>query len=602
MARRSQLDLFGRPAESGEAGTPALAAPEAKRGTARNRARDRVQQPSRESAGESSPQVAQEAVPPSAREAARETAREAAREAVREAVRETARAQAWELAQEAPPAELPSPRIFSVGELARCIRGALEGEIGSVHVRGEISNLRRPTSGHLYFCLKDEGAQLRAVLFRAQARLLRFRPEDGQEVIARGRVTFYEAGGDAQIVCDGLEPVGAGALALAFEQLKTRLAAEGLFDPARKKPLPFLPLRIGVVTSPTGAAIRDFLHVLHRRFPRIQVLIAPSRVQGEGAAEEIAAGIRRLDQGQVDVIVVTRGGGSIEDLWAFNEEVVARAIAAARTPVVSAVGHEIDFTIADFVADVRAPTPTAAAEILAPVEAELRERLAIQRARMQRALLRALERRHALLDRLRGRLSDPRHRLSRERLALDGRRQRAIEAIARRAKLLHRELSTRMRRLEQLSPAARLEKQRRRWYELRQRLLRAGAEIGRGQRAEFSRLVERLRRAGLRLTAEHRREFGTLAARLGALSPLGVLSRGYAIAFTEDGRVLRSASEVSPGTRLHLELGQGALEVRVVGPATPRKPGDGEPPAGGTRGETPGLAERNAGRRGGESA
>ena len=545
MARRSQLDLFGRPVESGEAGVPAVTTPD----PARGRARETAQAP----------------------------------------------VQAWEPGQEVTPAELPSPRIFTVGELARCIRGTLEGEIGSVHVRGEISNLRRPTSGHLYFCLKDEGAQIRAVLFRAQARLLRFRPEDGQEVIARGRVTFYEAGGDAQIVCDALEPVGAGALALAFEQLKAKLAAEGLFDPARKRPLPFLPLRVGVVTSPTGAAIRDFLHVLHRRFPRAQVLIAPSRVQGEGAAQEIAEGIRRLDQGQVDVIVVTRGGGSIEDLWAFNEEVVARAIAAARTPVVSAVGHEVDFTIADFVADVRAPTPTAAAEILAPVEAELRERLAVQQARLHRATLRALERRQALLARLFGRLADPRHRLSRERLALDGRRQRAVDAIARRAMRLRRELQARVRRLEQASPGARLEKQRRRWFELRQRLLGAGSAIGREQQAEFSRLLERLRRAGMGLTAELRQEFGARRARLEALSPLGVLARGYAIAFAEDGRVVRSAAEVGPKARLHLELGQGALEVEVVGPAAPRKPGEGgdrrrhpapaaKPPASAVRG------------------
>jgi len=489
---------------------------------------------------------------------------------------------------------LPSPRILTVGELARRIRGALEGEFGTVHVRGEISNLRRPTSGHLYFCLKEEGAQIRAVLFRGQARLLRFRPENGQEVVARGRVTFYETGGDAQIVCDGLEPVGAGALALAFEQRKAQLAREGLFDRERKKPLPFLPLRIGVVTSPTGAAIRDFLQVLHRRFRGIHVLVAPSRVQGEGAAEEIARQIRRLDDGRVDVIVVTRGGGSIEDLWAFNEEVVARAIAAAKTPVVSAVGHEVDFTIADFVADVRAPTPTAAAEILAPVEVELRERLAIQRARLQRAVHLGLERRKARVERLRGGLGDPRHRLSRLRLALDGLRQRGIDALSRRTNLLRREFGSRLGRLRQANPASRLQQQRRRWYELRQRIFRAGSTLVRPSRTELGRLVDRLvdrdprkrlererarlvelrqrlARAGARKTAELRHGFGARKARLEALSPLGVLSRGYAIAFTEEGRVVRSAADVAPGARLHLELGRGALEIEVVGAAPPRK-------------------------------
>lgn len=490
--------------------------------------------------------------------------------------------------------DLPTPPVLTVGELARRIRGTLEGEFGTVHVRGEISNLRRPTSGHLYFCLKDESAQIRAVLFRGQARLLRFRPDNGQEVIARGRITFYEAGGDAQIVCDSLEPVGAGALALAFEQLKQKLAQEGLFDPARKKPIPFLPLRIGVVTSPTGAAIRDFLHVLHRRFPGVAVTIAPSRVQGEGAAEEIARGIRLLDDRGLDVIVVTRGGGSIEDLWAFNEEVVARAIAAARTPVVSAVGHEVDFTIADFVADLRAPTPTAAAELLAPVEAELRERLATARTRLQRAVHRSMEARRAAVRHLRAAMGDPGGRIAALRLGLDARRQRAIDAQQRRLGRERRAVGATWERLRRASPTARLQAGRRSWRLLRERLFGLGGRVVAprrrslharvealrahdprrrllAERARLAALQERLAAAMRRKSARLRQGFEGQKAHLGALSPLRVLGRGYAIAFTEAGRVLRSVGEVRPGQRLHVELAEGALTVEVVGPAAPRK-------------------------------
>lgn len=486
------------------------------------------------------------------------------------------------------------PRILTVGELARRIRGTLEGELRTVHVRGEISNLRRPGSGHHYFCLKEEGAQVRAVLFRGQARLLRFRPENGQEVIARGRVTFYEAGGDAQIVCDTLEPVGAGALALAFEQRKAKLAQEGLFDRERKKPLPFLPRRIGVVTSPTGAAIRDFLKVLHRRFRGIHVSIAPSRVQGEGAAEEIARGIRRLDAGGYDAIVVTRGGGSIEDLWAFNEELVARAIAEAEAPVVSAVGHEVDFTIADFVADLRAPTPTAAAELLAPVEADLRERVAVARARLQRATQRILEKRRAGARQLEIRLGDPRGALGGRRLALDGKRQRGVDALRRRLAVLQRGLREGIERLRRVNPAARLQARRRVWQGLRERLLGAGAGLARPARRELLRLEERLREkdprrrlheerarlAALRerlaraveaKTAARRQAFGAHRARLEALSPLGVLARGYAIAFTAEGEAVRSPEEVRPGERLQLELAEGALEIEVVARARSRR-------------------------------
>jgi exodeoxyribonuclease VII large subunit len=500
------------------------------------------------------------------------------------------------------PIELPSRpargEILTVSALAERLRGLLEKTYPFVMVRGEISNLRQPGSGHLYFSLKDEGASVRAVLFRGQARLLRFRPENGQEVVVRGRVSFYEASGDAQLICDFLEPVGAGALAVAFEQLKKKLAAEGLFDPARKRPLPFLPRRIGVVTSPSGAAIRDFLRVLHRRFPGIPVLVAPARVQGDGAAVEVARGIARLSaRDDLDVIVVTRGGGSIEDLWAFNEEPVARAIAASRHPVVSAVGHEVDFTIADFVADFRAPTPTAAAEHLAPVEDDLRASLAVARGRLQKAALRALESRAAEVHRLRARLGDPRRRLADGRLGLDDRRRRAGAAARRTLGALRAALRESTRRLRAAHPVTALKLRRRDVGGLDERLRRAAVADLAARRARLDDLRARLLRAGprdrilreggrladlaTRLGAGVQRDgdrrrsaLSDLQARLQALSPLRVLARGYAIAFRASGAVLLRAADAAPGERLHLEVADGALEVEVVAEVPPRKEKD----------------------------
>ncbi|WP_169788746.1 exodeoxyribonuclease VII large subunit [Vulgatibacter incomptus] len=487
------------------------------------------------------------------------------------------------------------PEVVSVGELARRIKGSLEGRFGDVLVRGEISNLRQPGSGHLYFSLKDASGSLRAVLFRGQARRLRFRPDNGQEVVARGRVSFYEVSGDAQLVCESLDPVGAGALALAFEQRKAKLAAEGLFDPARKRQLPFLPRRIGVVTSPTGAAIHDFVRVLHRRFPGIAVLVAPARVQGAGAADEIAAGIERLGaRGDCEIVVVTRGGGSIEDLWAFNEEVVARAIAACPVPVVSAVGHEVDFTIADFVADLRAPTPTGAAERIAPVEDELRAALAVTRSRLARSARRELESRRAAVHRVRSRLGDPTRRVADERLRLDARRRVAADAVVGAIALGRRELRGREERLRLVNPVARLKRRSRELDSLRERLSRAARGLLRERRAglrsaglALGRAAprDRVLREGQQLGELRERLFGAIqralegrrariderAAQLRALSPLQVLARGYAIAFAESGAVLLSSREIRAGQRLHLELADGALTVEVLGEAPERK-------------------------------
>src|SRR6266566_7260974 len=322
------------------------------------------------------------------------------------------------------------PRVYTVSELTREIKGILEGRFPSVLVKGEVSNLKAPSSGHLYFTLKDADACLDAVLFRTEARRLRFSVQNGLSLVARGRIAQYEPQGRYQLVCDTVEPLGAGALQIAFEQLKERLQKEGLFESARKRKLPFLPRRIAVVTSPSGAVVHDFLRVLHRRFPNLPVLIVPARVQGEGAAQEIARGIvRAAKQPRIDVVVVARGGGSLEDLWAFNEEVVARALCGCPVPAVSAVGHEVDVTIADFCADVRAPTPTAAAELIARVKDELVADLAQRRARLARAMRGQLERKRGQGDKLRARVADPRRLIGDRKLRLDRARQRLEDVL-----------------------------------------------------------------------------------------------------------------------------------------------------------------------------
>lgn len=494
------------------------------------------------------------------------------------------------------PASRPvGPRIYTVGELTREIKGELEGRYQRVSVQGEISNLSRPPSGHLYFTLKDADATLSAVLFRNQARLLKFDLQPGQQVVCKGRLTLYEPRGQYQLACDAVEPTGVGALAVAFEQLKARLQQEGLFDAARKRPIPLLPRRIGVVTSPSGAAIRDFLRVLHHRFPSLPVLIAPARVQGDGAGSEVAAGLRSLAAWsarrpaaeQLDVIVVTRGGGSLEDLWAFNEEVLARAIASCPIPVVSAVGHEVDFTIADFVADLRCPTPTAAAERLAPELLKELEHLAIRTRRLHKAVERTTSKaRHDLLA-LRQHLADPRRALTHQRLALDHRAGAMEKALRQRLVAMQQALSRSKERLHRAHPREQLLRHERAARLLRDRLAAAmtrelGAARGqlqllrerlaaqvpaaRVQRAHRT-LAERqgeLEQLGRSMVAEHRRHFDSQRARLDALSPLKVMSRGYAIAFRADGSVLRSTEGVQPGDELSVRLAdQGEVSAQV---------------------------------------
>ena len=440
------------------------------------------------------------------------------------------------------------PRVYSVTELTREIKGVLEGRFPSVLVKGEVSNLKIPGSGHVYFTLKDEGACLDAVLFRTEARRLKFQIQNGLSLVARGRLALYEPRGGYQLVCDGVDPLGAGALQIAFEQLKDKLQKEGLFAEGRKRKLPFLPRRIAVVTSPSGAAVHDFLRVLHRRFPNLPVLIVPARVQGEGAAQEIARGIvRAAQQPRVDVVVVARGGGSLEDLWAFNEEVVARALCACPVPTVSAVGHEVDFTIADYCADLRAPTPTAAAELIAKVKDELVADLAQRKARLSRGLRAQLERKRALLDKLRARVEDPRRLVSDKKLRLD-RLQQRLEDRARQD-------------LEGRAAALRKMQERLQAQHPREKLHRLHREV--------SRLEEKLSALAKRALSTRQHRFEGLAGRLDALSPLRVLARGYAVAFDERGHALLSAAQVQPGERLRVRLHDGELDATV---AVTRKP------------------------------
>jgi len=365
--------------------------------------------------------------------------------------------------KETGPAELPlfsEERAFlTVSELTQIIKGTLERELEPFWVVGEISNFRIPPSGHLYFTLKDDKSQISAVMFRRQGQGLGFQPENGMEVFCFGRVSVYPVRGDLQLYVEGMEPKGRGALYLAFEQLKKRLAEEGLFAVERKRPLPFLPASIGLVTSLQGAALRDMLRILGDRFPDRRIVIRPVKVQGDGAAAEIASAVTELGRsGEVEVMIVGRGGGSLEDLWAFNEEVVARAIFAAEVPVISAVGHEIDFTIADFVADHRAPTPTAAAEMVVPRKADLTERVEELRGRLLREIHGRLDQEREAWAGLARRLADPRRRLQENQMRLD----ELSLALGRRFQdhlgRLKNRLAQGVGRLSSLSPLAVLER------------------------------------------------------------------------------------------------------------------------------------------------
>ena len=446
-----------------------------------------------------------------------------------------------------PAGHAPTREVVTVSELTTRIRGVLESTQGEVLVEGELANSRLWKTGHLYFTLRDEHAQLKAVMFRSAVRYLRFTPEDGLRVIARGRVTVYEPKGEYQIVCEQLQPQGVGALQVAFDQLKRTLEADGLFEATRKRPLPLLPRQIGVVTSLHGAALQDILKVLARRHPTAHVVIRPVRVQGEGAAGQIARGIDQLSRQEgVDVIIVGRGGGSLEDLWAFNEEPVARAIATATVPVISAVGHEIDVTISDLVADIRAATPSAAAEIVVAGRDELLGRV------------------DQLSDRLRATLRDTVQRLLTSVLELE--RRPGVAGWPARLAIRGRHAAELTHALTQATRSTLVTRERR----LRSAQLKLEAhEPGRRLEASRTRLVVAGERLGAAIV--HRRQrlegrLGDLTGRLEALSPLGVLARGYAVCWNANRTaIVRDASAVSVGDDVAITLRQGQLTCTVTG-------------------------------------
>jgi exodeoxyribonuclease VII large subunit len=436
--------------------------------------------------------------------------------------------------------------VLTVSDLTANIRGILENAYSEVWIEAEISNCRLWNTGHLYFTLKDPGAQIKAVMFKSDVRSLKFRPEDGLHVVVRGRISVYEPKGEYQIVCERMEPHGLGALQLAFDQLKRRLQAEGLFDAARKRALPSLPRKIGIVTSLDGAAIRDIIKVLGRRYPNAHLVIRPARVQGDGAAAEVARAIRDIVKVTgIDVVIVGRGGGSAEDLWAFNDEGVARAIAASPVPIISAVGHEVDFTIADFAADVRAPTPSAAAEIVVARKEDFCnhiERLSQRLTGAVRGSVARLESRMHLLNRRPGLAGWS------ARLAMRGRHcaetTHALRNTARAS--VHRRLRA--------FQALRLQLEQ---YDLRRRLG--------GVRARLVGVDGKIREAAMLRHHAAEARLQNCAARLDSLSPLAVLGRGYAVVWDESRtRVVRRSSEVKAGDGVRVTLSEGELTCEVV--------------------------------------
>ena len=448
-----------------------------------------------------------------------------------------------------PDAEAPAverQRIQTVSEITALVQDVLEGRFPEVWVDGEISNCRPWRTGHVYFTLKDERAQLKAVMFRSAVRYLKFTPEDGLKVIVRGRITVYEPKGEYQIVCEHMEPRGLGALQLAYDQLRQRLEHEGLFDASRKRELPALPRKIGVVTSLNGAAVRDVVQVIRHRYANAHVIVRPTRVQGEGAALEIAAGLQAIGRvSGVDVAILARGGGSMEDLWAFNDEGVARAIAACPVPVIAGIGHETDTTIADFVADLRAPTPSAAAELVVARKREFGDRITRLRDRLTAATRSGLERSRS---RVHHATSRPAMAGWPARLALRGRHaaelthdlRRVGRTVLGRHGRVYRDLARRLDRCDLRHRVAL-------W---RSRVHRVDATLG---------------AAMLAIHTRHTARLGTLAGRLGNLSPLAVLGRGYALCWDQArARLIRDAAVVSPGDTVRVTLSRGELTCEVT--------------------------------------
>ena len=461
--------------------------------------------------------------------------------------------------------QAPVRKVYPVRELVAAVRTQVERAFTDVYVEGEISNYRPAESGHLYFTLKDGTAQLRVVMWRTQARLLRFRPENGMQLIARGRVTVYDERGDLQFQAEHLEPKGTGALQIAFEQLKAKLAAEGLFDQARKKPVPVLPRRIGLVTSPRGAAVQDILNILRRRHESVNVLIYPAQVQGEVAAE-VSAGVRYFNRhGHVDVIIVARGGGSFEDLFAFNDEGLARTIAASTIPVISAIGHETDFTICDFVADLRAPTPSAAAELVIRSKHELSEKLQGFHKRMTQAINYKLLRANNALSAMAqhavfARMTD----------TIARRQQRVDELVYRLAQSQLRLLKSQTRRVDTLEANLRRHDLRVRTGVMRRQLESRAGELNAAmlrllvvRRTDLDRLTVALRGTQEMVLLRRRSRWERAHSSLEALSPKAILARGYALVFDAEGRLVKQASQLAPGERVRTQLSRGEFTSQV---------------------------------------
>jgi exodeoxyribonuclease VII large subunit len=461
------------------------------------------------------------------------------------------------------------PDAQSVSQVVGRIKRALENQVGQVVVVGEISSFRAWRSGHWYFDLKDDRATLPAVMFRGDNRNVRFEPEDGVQVVARGRISLYEAQSKAQLVVESLQPVGQGALALAFEELKSRLSKEGLFDAERKKSLPIFPRTVGVVTSPQGAALQDMVRVLRQRMPGINVLLAPTRVQGTGSADEIAAALSRLDGSQrCDVIIVGRGGGSLEDLWAFNEEKTARAIAACETPVIAAVGHETDVTIADWVADHRAATPTHGAADAVPDLDEWVARLNALFVRLTQKAESELRLARLEIEKRARALGEPRLLLARSWQNLDQLNARLDDATRARLKNERRRFESARGRLAQQAPHHQMTQRRVALGDLAERLARCLPMDGvHTAQARLSALAQRHDNAGRERVRREAEKLGHLAAALGALSPLSVLGRGYGLVSREEEggtRVLTRADQVHAGDPLEIRFEDGRVQAQAT--------------------------------------
>lgn len=434
-------------------------------------------------------------------------------------------------------------QVLTVSQLNRQSKELLETYLHRVQVTGEISNLARPSSGHWYFTLKDQRAQIRCAMFRSRSQYVKFAPKEGEQVLVSGAISLYEARGDYQLIVDRMESAGEGALKIAFEQLKEKLGAEGLFDPALKKPIPAHPRHVGVVTSPTGAAIQDIVTVLKRRFPSLPISIYPAQVQGEMAAGQIAYAIDKANHDQLcDVLIVGRGGGSLEDLWPFNEEIVARAIHRSAIPVISAVGHEVDFSISDMVADLRAPTPSAAAELVSPDRFEYLGRLEQLQRRLSTAMQNRLGQHRFHLLQLVKRLRHPKDRLQEAMQRLDMAEQRMQQAMS-------TKLSQRQQTLEHL----------------RHRLMQQAPDKQSAMlKQQITQLNQRLQLAMRQNISSLKQKLAQQADILNAVSPLSTLSRGYSILTDQEGKAVKDAKAVSPGDKLNARLHQGTLVCEVV--------------------------------------